>query len=493
MAYGPRRGRAARWARRLVVLVVLVLAGGYGLALLAVRGGGPVLEVWHTEILEAEFTAERAGDIRTLADYLRLEDALFQELDEKVFDRVPTGPGQTLNRYSADSAADPRARPRDWNRTFQLEADAPLGGVLLLHGLTDAPYSLRALGEAYRRRGYHVLGLRLPGHGTAPSGLMTVRWQDMTAAVAAAAGALADRVGGKPIHIVGYSTGAPLAVFYTLDALEGLAGPVPSSLVLVSPAVGVHPTAALAGAKARLAALPGLGAHAWLSIVPEFDPFKYNSFPTNGAAQVFALTRRVAERVRNRAADSPDKVLPPTIVFKSTVDATVTNDALIDNLLGLLAPARHELVLFDINRFAVKSDLMLANAAPLSERVMQADDLPVTVSFLTNRTPDSRMVRVDTKPPRTSSVSRSEPLNAAWTPGLISLSHVALPFPPDDPLYGRRPPDNRDVLFLGEMALRGERGLLRFPDNWLMRLRYNPFYGYLETRALDWVEDNSPP
>jgi hypothetical protein len=71
---------------------------------------------------------------------------------------------------------------------------------------------------------------------------------------------------------------------------------------------------------------------------------------------------------------------------------------------------------------------------------------------------------------------------------VISLSHIALPFPPDDPLYGQRPPGNEDVLFLGQMAIQGERGLLQFPSDWLMRLRHNPFYGYLEERALEWVK-----
>jgi hypothetical protein len=72
---------------------------------------------------------------------------------------------------------------------------------------------------------------------------------------------------------------------------------------------------------------------------------------------------------------------------------------------------------------------------------------------------------------------------------VISLSHVALPFPPDDPLYGQRPPENDDLLFLGEMAIQGERGLLKIPTDWLLRLRYNPFYDYLERRVLEWVTD----
>jgi hypothetical protein len=70
---------------------------------------------------------------------------------------------------------------------------------------------------------------------------------------------------------------------------------------------------------------------------------------------------------------------------------------------------------------------------------------------------------------------------------VISLSHVALPFPPDDPLYGERPPGNDDVLFLGEMAIQGERGLMKISSDWLLRLRHNPFYDYLEWRLLEWI------
>ncbi|MDX1574750.1 MAG: hypothetical protein R3285_01070, partial [Kiloniellales bacterium] len=87
-----------------------------------------------------------------------------------------------------------------------------------------------------------------------------------------------------------------------------------------------------------------------------------------------------------------------------------------------------------------------------------------------------------------SAAMTSEPLGLRWPNGVISLSHVALPFPPDDPLYGARPPENKDLIFLGQMAIRGERGLLRVPLDWLMRLRHNPFYSYLEDRTVKWID-----
>lgn len=72
---------------------------------------------------------------------------------------------------------------------------------------------------------------------------------------------------------------------------------------------------------------------------------------------------------------------------------------------------------------------------------------------------------------------------------MLSLSHVALPIAPDDPLYGQRAPNNEEFIFLGQMAIQGERDLLQIPTDWMLRLRYNPFYDYLEKRALEWVEN----
>ena len=41
---------------------------------------------------------------------------------------------------------------------------------------------------------------------------------------------------------------------------------------------------------------------------------------------------------------------------------------------------------------------------------------------------------------------------------------------------------------IGQAEIRGERGLLKISTDWLLRLRYNPFYGVLESRTLGWLE-----
>lgn len=81
-----------------------------------------------------------------------------------------------------------------------------------------------------------------------------------------------------------------------MDALDRRVTPVPASLVLISPAVGIHPIAALAVWTQRLSMLPGLGHLGWLVVEPEFDPYKYNSFATNAGVQVHRLPRSVHRR-----------------------------------------------------------------------------------------------------------------------------------------------------------------------------------------------------
>lgn len=454
-------------------------------------GSSSNLRPWHTEFLSEEFTARMAEDkVRSFDDYLALEARLFTQLDEKIYAQTERGPAHVLERYSSGSAADPGHRQPNWNRSFELPRDAAIGGVLLLHGMSDSPYTMRALGEMLNRHGYHVIALRLPGNGTAPSGLKHITWQDMAAAVELAMRHLSARLGAKPLHIIGYSAGAPLALNHALDALESQGLPMPASLVLISPAIRVHSSGALAGFKNALSALPGLGGLAYLQIMDEFDPYKYNSFATNAASLVHRLTRQVNRRIDELSRDAVAAgKFPPILVLKSTVDATVTTDAVVTDLLMRLPPHRNELLLFDINRnAAIQATLLVDDPGPLTDRLLAAPNLPFAVTFLTNENAYSTSVVVKHQPPFSAVRVDAQVLDLAWPRGVVSLSHVALPFSPDDPVYGRQPPESGDRVFLGDLAIKGERGVLRIPATWLLRLRYNPFYPYMETRVLRWLD-----
>jgi alpha-beta hydrolase superfamily lysophospholipase len=448
---------------------------------------------WRSARLSEEFSLRGAAEVRSFDDYLALEERLFRELDEKVYAVTASGSGNELLRFSDGAAADPRAWRPNWNRSFELPAPDPQGGVLLLHGMSDSPYSLRALAEALNRAGYQVLGLRLPGHGTAPSGLKYIRWEDLAAAVRIGMAHLAARVGDRPLHIFGYSAGATLALDFTLEALDGRAGPVPASLVLISPAIGISRAAAFAGWKKRLSALPGMSERAWLVTEPEFDPYKYNSFATNAGQQMHLMTRSVAGRLSRLARGEGMRDFPPTLVFKSNADSTVTNASVVGGLLGLLEPDRHELVLFDVNRLAAASVLQVYDPRALTARVIGDPGLPFAVTLVTNEHADSLAVVARQQPPFSAEFRSTEPLGMSWPASVLSLSHVALPFPPDDPLYGQRRPDDPQTIFLGQLAIQGERGLFALSADWLLRLRHNPFYAYLETRAIDWATRHQGP
>jgi hypothetical protein len=180
--------------------------------------------------------------------------------------------------------------------------------------------------------------------------------------------------------------------------------------------------------------------------------------------------------------------LPPILAFKSAVDATVTTEAIVDNLLSLLAPNRHELVLFDINRFAAKASLLVDDPGPFTNRLMKDHSLPFGVTLISNRDTDTRDVVVRYKAPMSGNVAEHELHGLAWPSDVFSLSHIALPFPSNDPLYGSNPPAGDESLHLGDIPLRGERDLNQIPGEWLLRMRYNPFYEVLETRILEWLK-----
>ena len=170
---------------------------------------------------------------------------------------------------------DPTSMKTNWNRTFELTQTSPRAGVLLLHGMSDSPYSLRHLGKTFHEAGASVIGLRIPGHGTAPSGLVKTTWKDMAAAVRLAAKHLKESIGDHPLYLVGYSNGGALSVIYATESVNDPSLPRPDGLLLLSPEIGVSKAAALAVWQGRIGHWLGLEKLAWNSISMEYDPFKH--------------------------------------------------------------------------------------------------------------------------------------------------------------------------------------------------------------------------
>jgi alpha-beta hydrolase superfamily lysophospholipase len=442
------------------------------------------LQIWHLAELDEEFTAD--SGIKTFTDYLALEERLFSQLDELVYAKIKPDQRQAINRYNRGSLSDPERWSPNWNRSFTLSVESPKAAVLLLHGMSDSPYSLRHLGERLQAAGANVLGLRMPGHGTAPSGLVELTWQDMAAAVRIAMRHLAKQNEGLPIYVVGYSTGAALAVNYALATLDDETLPSIERIVVLSPAIGVTSVAALAVWQARLGHLLGLEKLAWNVILPEYDPFKYGSFAVNAGNVVYQLTNEIQQRLKMLGEQGKLVGVPPILAFSSVVDATVSTPALVSNLFQQLPEGGHELVLFDINRETEIEPIMNWDPAAVVQ-ALQANPHPgFTLSILMNENPRSRKVLVRSQRPGEQAPIDSD-IGLSWPEDLYSLAHVALPFPPQDPLYGGHPQGKSPGIELGDLALRGERGVLQIPASDMLRLRWNPFYLYVEGRVLEFL------
>jgi len=443
----------------------------------------PDLEPWHKATLEAEFSLVRQTDVNSFDAYLKLEETLFRELDAEVYARTPEQQQRRFLRFASGSLADPRGREPDWNRTLWRRHPDARGSVLLLHGLSDSPYSVRSLARLCYDQGFSVLAMRMPGHGTAPSGLLKVTHQDWMAAVRLGMRHLrAETESVQPLYIAGYSTGAALAVEYAAARLLGEDVPEADGLILLSPAIGVSGVAALAIWQGRLSSLPGLSKVAWTDILPEYDPYKYNSFTVNAGDQVYRLTLRIASQLDQLAAPTGVTGMPPIIAFESVADATVSASAVLRALFMRLAPEGHELVGFDINRHADITALLAKPVTDVRETLLEGPALPVNLTVVTNANDETDDV-VAVWRTANSTVTRTEDLAMSWPAGVYSLSHVALPFPPDDPIYGASAPATRDGIFLGNVELHGERGFLAISGDSLMRLRHNPFWPYLDQRV----------
>ncbi|HED17312.1 MAG TPA: alpha/beta fold hydrolase, partial [Gammaproteobacteria bacterium] len=444
----------------------------------------PDLKVWHTADLDAEYTAR--SDVKSFKEYLELEDRLFTQLDELVYAKVKHEDQRKINRYFRGSLTNPGRWKKNWNRSYGLSTVKPKFGVLLIHGMSDSPYSLHSLATRLHQEGGWVVGLRVPGHGTAPAGLVNVKWQDMAAAVKLALQHLNKQTNGAPLYIVGYSNGGALAVQYALSSLDDKNLPALNGVVLMSPEIGLTKLAALAVWQERLGHLFGLEKLSWNSILPEYDPYKYGSFALNAGKQAYLLTLEIQDQITRLDASSMLQNMPRILAFQSVVDATVTAPALVNGLFNRLPDGAHELFLYDINRYSGIEPVLNSNPSAWINDVLQNTGLGYTVTLLTNKNEDSSQVVTRSRLPRSKAIIEC-PLDMKWPREIYSLSHVALPFQPSDPVYGRTKAVDAPGLPLGRLALRGERGVLQIAAADLMRLRWNPFYTYQEARILDFL------
>jgi len=443
---------------------------------------GPPLHLWHSWVADEMTPAEM--DRASFANYQRQEARIFQDMKVNLNDALSERDKNALNRFYPGSAVYPAHFQTDWNRSFVLMPKGEIrGAVVLLHGLTDSPYSVRYLAEDYRQRGFVAVAPRLPGHGTAPGSLTAVGWQSWMAATRLAVRE-ATRLAGaqRPLHLVGYSNGGALAMKYALDSLSDRQLRAPQQIVLLSPMIGVTGYARFAGIAGWPALFPAFARAAWLNVLPEYNPFKYNSFPVNAARQSWLLTQSLQTQIAQASKRGQLAALAPVLTFQSVMDATVSTRAVVDALYRYLPRNGSTLVIVDINQAANMSALFRAPLTTAVSRLLPAAPRPWRSVVITNRTPDTYETVARTLPAG-EAAERAEPLNLSWPQDMFSLSHIAVPFPLSDALYGEQPDEpNRYGISLGMISLRGETDSLTVGPETFMRATSNPFFSDMMAR-----------
>ena len=472
--------RVARLLWKLALwLLALCLAIALGFALYAVNALPP-LQPWHTVRLHEEFTATKHADL-DFAGYLKQEARLFEEYRDTVSKWDVNDVTFAHSRFNPVGLMNRLAEGAPYNRSFRLTVAQPVGHALLLHGLTDSAYSVKALADTLHRLGFEVTVLRMPGHGTLPSMMVEMSSRDWTAAVRIAARDVAERTpAGTPLWIGGYSTGGTLAMQYALDALQDPQLRRPDRVLLISPAIELTPVAALAEVIdiVSVVPIPVLEKVRWQSVAAEFDPYKFNSFPVNASRQVNRATRDLQRSLADAAAAGRLAQLPPVVTWQSVVDSTVGATGTVDTLYGRLQGTAHRLVMFDVNRTQALRSVTRPAARALIERLVNGSRTTM-LELVTNPDPRSARISVQRLAPEGTRSDRETAL--AWPADVVSLGHVALPFPPDDPIYGFLPGSGREgIPSIGSWLLRGENGAITVSLGSLTRLRSNPFWSLID-------------
>jgi alpha-beta hydrolase superfamily lysophospholipase len=456
-----------------IVFVTLILAGAF-----AARQRAD-LETWHTVWLESEFKADDGTS--SFEEYLDLEQRLFRELEDKVTAGVELGDSNDLNRYARGSQSYPDQDGINFNRTQILEPDQIRGGVLLLHGMTDSPYSLRHYADLFRAQGFYALNQRMPAHGTVPAALVGISWEDWSAAVRLGAEQVISRLGpDMPFFIMGYSNGGSLAIRYTLDSLEDSSLRTPDQLILVSPMLGVSGMARFSKIYSWLGKIDYFEKALWLDLLPEYDPHKYNSFPMNAARQSLRLTGAVNQQLMRMAARGALKDMPPVLTVQSLVDATVITRDIVTRLY----------LLFDVNRAGVLEYFVRPRHDALLEELKHSAQLDYRLTILANESGRSQRIDEYSKPPQELNFANRD-LALSWPGQFYSLSHIALPFPSDDMVYGTRPKTGHgNFPHIGIAQMVGDTDALVFPVSLYTRARSNPFHDYVTARVQGLIEQH---
>jgi carboxylesterase len=180
-------------------------------------------------------------------------------------------------------------------------------GVLLCHGFTGSPHSMRRWAEYLAAAGLSIALPRLPGHGTTWQEMARTRWEDWYAEVDRAFDNL--RAQADEIFVMGLSMGACLAL-----RLAELRGSAVSGLVLVNPSLTAD-TRLFYLAPALKLFVPSLKGIASDIKKQPADELGYTRIPVKAAATLPGLWRITRANL--------GQVTQPVLAYRSSTDHVV--------------------------------------------------------------------------------------------------------------------------------------------------------------------------
>jgi hypothetical protein len=205
------------------------------------------------------------------------------------------------------------------------------------------------------------------------------------------------------------------------------------------------------------------------------------------------LTQIVQGKIARYARTSQLNQLPPILTFQSVMDFTVSTPAVLNALYVHLPKNGSEIVLFDVNRTVKFGALLRPSADTAISRLLPSRARNYRTTVITNADVASGE-EVERTVEAGELASHDRALGLSYPAGLYSLSHVALPFPMTDSLYGLTPDPAEDFGFhLGTLSPRGERNVLIASLDALLRASSNPFFSYLVDRIEEEMINSAHP
>jgi carboxylesterase len=203
-------------------------------------------------------------------------------------------------------------------------------GILLVHGFTGSPASMRPWAEYLNQRGYTVKVPLLPGHGTTPHDLNLVKWQEWPAKVESDLQGLLRTC--RKVFICGLSMGGGTTLYIASRYSKDLAG-----IILVNPMIHVKFVPhQLAWAISRFQKMrDSVGDDIKRPGITEYG---YDALPAVGVYELLKMLHYTRKRLHD--------VTAPMLLFHSVDDHTlpVTNTEIVMKGVGSRQKQRIELV-----------------------------------------------------------------------------------------------------------------------------------------------------